>query len=200
MIKKRWVKRYTELPPHDNAFVVIQSWDTAARGGPDNDWSVCTTWQIRGELFYLIDVWRGRIDYPTLKAKVQELARMWCATTVLIEEAGTALGLIDELKYRVNGLIGVKPDRDKATRMSIASAKFESGQIFFPECAPWLPELEAELFAFPGGKHDDQVDSISQAVNSRDEITLWLIAFTPDTVREYVSGLDAISRRYGPSL
>jgi hypothetical protein len=30
--------------------------------------------------------------------------------------------------------------------------------------APWLAELEAELFAFPHGPHDDQVDSISQAL------------------------------------
>jgi len=33
-----------------------------------------------------------------------------------------------------------------------------------PERAPWLADLEAELFAFPGGKHDDQCDSISQAL------------------------------------
>jgi phage terminase large subunit-like protein len=32
------------------------------------------------------------------------------------------------------------------------------------ESAPWLPILEAELFSFPGGRHDDQVDSISQAL------------------------------------
>ena len=30
--------------------------------------------------------------------------------------------------------------------------------------ASWLPELEAELFAFPGSRYDDQVDSISQAL------------------------------------
>jgi hypothetical protein len=48
--------------------------------------------------------------------------------------------------------------------MSIQSAKFESGQVFFPNRAPWLADLEAELFAFPIGRHDDQVDSISQAL------------------------------------
>jgi predicted phage terminase large subunit-like protein len=63
------------------------------------------------------------------------------------------------------GLVGVKPDRDKVARMAIASAKFEAGNILLPETAPWLAELEAELFAFPGGRHDDQCDSISQALN-----------------------------------
>jgi phage terminase large subunit-like protein len=37
------------------------------------------------------------------------------------------------------------------------------GQVFLPERADWLPDLEAELFAFPGARHDDQCDSISQA-------------------------------------
>jgi predicted phage terminase large subunit-like protein len=48
--------------------------------------------------------------------------------------------------------------------MSAESAKFEAGLVYFPERGPWLPELEAELFAFPGSRHDDQVDSISQAL------------------------------------
>jgi phage terminase large subunit-like protein len=33
-----------------------------------------------------------------------------------------------------------------------------------PERASWLPDLEAELFSFPGSRHDDQCDSISQAL------------------------------------
>jgi phage terminase large subunit-like protein len=49
--------------------------------------------------------------------------------------------------------------------MSIASAMFEAGQVHFPERASWLAELEAELFSFPGGRHYDQVDSISQVLN-----------------------------------
>jgi predicted phage terminase large subunit-like protein len=47
--------------------------------------------------------------------------------------------------------------------------------VFFPERAPWLPELEAELFAFPGSKHDDQVDSISQALNVHDPSLIWAL-------------------------
>jgi predicted phage terminase large subunit-like protein len=49
--------------------------------------------------------------------------------------------------------------------MAIASAKFEAGNIYFPEEAPWLSDLESELFAFPGCRYDDQCDSISQAIN-----------------------------------
>ena len=40
--------------------------------------------------------------------------------------------------------------------MAIALAKFEAGQVLLPERAPWLPDLEAELFVFPGSRYDDQ--------------------------------------------
>jgi hypothetical protein len=43
MIKRHWVRRYAEVPPPSAGSFVVQSWDTAAKGGPDNDWSVCTT-------------------------------------------------------------------------------------------------------------------------------------------------------------
>lgn len=67
-----------------------------------------------------------------------DLAQEHDAAQVLIEDASTAMGLIQELRYQVRGLTPVKPDRDKIGRMSIASARFEAGQVFFPERAPWL--------------------------------------------------------------
>jgi hypothetical protein len=48
--------------------------------------------------------------------------------------------------------------------MAVASAKFEAGQVLLPRRAPWLADFEAELFAFPGARHDDQCDSVSQAL------------------------------------
>jgi len=172
MIKRHWVQRYPETPAAARVSFILQSWDTALKGGPDNDWSVCTTWLETSNQWYLLDVWRRRVDYPALKAAVVEQAKRWSAYQVLIEEAGTAIGLLQELQCQVPGITGIKPERDKQTRMSIASAKFEAKQVYFPERASWLAELEAELFAFPGSRHDDQVDSISQALNNG-HTTLW---------------------------
>jgi predicted phage terminase large subunit-like protein len=60
--------------------------------------------------------------------------------------------------------LDVKVEGNKRARMSVQSAKFESAQVRFPKSASWLEALEGELFAFPGSRHDDQVDSISQAL------------------------------------
>jgi predicted phage terminase large subunit-like protein len=163
MIKKVWVRRYGPPPPAE-ASRVFQSWDTASKEGAQNDWSVCTTWYRHEGKYYLIDVLRGRFDYPTLKSRLIMHAGVHRPEQILIEDAGVGTALIAELSNANLVALQVKPDRDKVTRMSIQSAKFEAGLVYFPERGPWLDELEAELFAFPNGRHDDQVDSISQAL------------------------------------
>jgi predicted phage terminase large subunit-like protein len=146
--------------------LTLQSWDTASKGGPDNDWSVCTTWIVtRDKRWYLLDVWRKRVDYPELKAVVETLAVTFRAQRVLVEDTGAGISLVQELRSRVSGIIAVRPERDKVSRMAVVSAKFEAGQVFLPERAPWLADFEMELFAFPGSRNDDQCDSVSQALS-----------------------------------
>jgi len=43
MVKRAWIVRYSELPLPSDRLMTLQSWDTASKGGPENDWSVCTT-------------------------------------------------------------------------------------------------------------------------------------------------------------
>ena len=165
IIKRHWIKRYAELPLQRECSLILQSWDTASKGGPENDFSVCTTWFIsHSGRWYLIDVWRKRVDYPELKAAVRSLSSEHAANRVLVEDTGAGTSLVQELLGEVDGILAVKPDCDKTTRMSVVSAKFESGLVFLPERAPWLADFEAELFAFPGSRHDDQCDSVSQAL------------------------------------
>jgi predicted phage terminase large subunit-like protein len=102
-------------------------------------------------------------------------------TKILIEDASTGSALIQELRFTSHSGIGVKPTNDKITRMQIAAAKFESGKVFFPRTAPWLADLEAELFSFPQSRHDDQVDSISQALNET------VLSYDPGAIAEGLS-------------
>ncbi len=54
---------------------------------------------------------------------------------------------------------------DPTHRIICVSYSFGAGQVYFPERASWLADLEAGLFALPGSRHDDQCDSVSQAPN-----------------------------------
>ena len=150
MIKRHWIQRYTDLPPPSERFPILQSWDTANKGGPENDFSVCTTWFVtRNRRWYLSDVWRKGVDYPELRAAVQSLAARHKAQRVLVEDAGAGTSVVQELNGEVTGIVAVKPDRDKISRMAVVSAKFESGLVFFPERAPWLADLEFGALRVP---------------------------------------------------
>jgi predicted phage terminase large subunit-like protein len=200
MIKRHWIVRYKDLPPVSERVLVMQSWDTANKGGPQNDWSVCTTWLLtRKKQWYLVDVWRGRVDYPALKSTVESHAEKWNARRVLVEDAGSGTLLVQELRGRVSGIIAVRPQGDKASRMAVASAKFEAGQALLPDRAPWLADLESELFVFPGSRHDDQCDSISQAL--LDKNTSWMQRMSPEDWQTVIAkssepGPYAVRRRW----
>ena len=90
MIKRAWINRYDQLPPKEEWLTVLQSWDTASKGGPENDFSVCTTWVVtRGvRRWYLVHVWRKRVDYPELRAAMITLAAEHKAELVLVEDIG----------------------------------------------------------------------------------------------------------------
>ena len=158
------------MPPRDEWLTVLQSLDTASKGGPENDFSVCTTWVLtRGvRRWYLVDVWRKRVDYPALRAAVITLAAKHKARLVLVEDVGAGTSLVQELRGgKVSGSKAVKVGHDKISRMAVVSAKFEAGEVYLRHCAPWLADFERELFAFPGVKYDDQWDSVSQALSEQ---------------------------------
>jgi predicted phage terminase large subunit-like protein len=82
-------------------------------------------------------------------------ARSYKPDRILIEDIAVGNALLAEFKYAGLSAIGVRPEQNKVTRMSIQSTKFESGQVQFPRQAPWLAALEAELFSFPNGQYND---------------------------------------------
>jgi predicted phage terminase large subunit-like protein len=165
MIKRDWLRYYDALPERSYRTKVIQSWDTAAKVGAHNDWSVCTTWLVADKHYYLLDLTRGRYEYPRLRDTAIALAERFKPRIVLIEDASTGMALAQDLR----GVLSypVKPisvESDKRGRLYVQQAKFEAGLVLFPKAASFLPELESELLSFPQGKTDDQVDSISQAL------------------------------------
>jgi predicted phage terminase large subunit-like protein len=167
LIKREWVKRYRAAPARTSSTQVIQSWDTASKSGTQNSWSVCTTWYVLDDCYYLVEVARGRFDYPTLKQHATAQAERHRPTIILIEDAGVGTALLQELKKLGFPTDGVKAEHNKQTRMAIQADTFKAGQVILPEEAPWLRDLERELFSFPSSVHNDQIDSISQALAHR---------------------------------
>lgn len=166
LIRRDWFEWYGELPDKGSAGRIVQSWDTATMVGETNDYSVCTTWLMLQQKYYLIDVFRQKLSYPDLRRTVTTLARHFSVDTILIENAGPGLGLLQDLQHSApDGLprpIGVRPDGSKADRMATQSSKIEARQVHLPKNAGWLDAFLLEILGFPGTRHDDQVDSLSQ--------------------------------------
>jgi predicted phage terminase large subunit-like protein len=154
--------------------------------GELSDWSVGTTWafvypymkfpdyeeneQLYASAFadmYLLDVYRRKLDFPSLKNAVIEQKLKWQPNTVLIEDKSSGTPLIQELWSL--GHIGIEryappAGCDKAMRMHACCSPVEGGYVYLPNSAEWLAQYLNELRAFPHGRHDDQVDSTSQAI------------------------------------
>jgi predicted phage terminase large subunit-like protein len=161
MIKRSWLRYYDQVPTTE----YIQSWDTVAKDGAQNDWSVCTTWLVADDNYYLLDLVRDRFEYPLLRQTAIELARRFRPREILIEDASTGIALAQELRERGDFFVNpIKVERDKRGRLYVQQGKFAAGRVWFPKNAPFLAALEQELLTFPQGRTDDQVDSISQAL------------------------------------
>ncbi|WP_170477394.1 phage terminase large subunit [Ruegeria arenilitoris] len=169
LVKLEWFKTYEKLLPRAQYEAVIQSWDTAAIPGDSNDYTVCTTWGIIGNYVDLLDVHRQQCLYPEIVDAAVLLRKKWKPNLIVIEKAVTGLSLKPDLvKKGAPEANWLSPEKGKVERMIAQSAKIEAGEVRLPKAAHWLEAFKAEVAAFPKGKYDDQVDSMSQALRALD--------------------------------
>lgn len=132
-------------------------------------YSAITFWVTdKQNRYYLVDVIRKKLEYPDLKRTIVEAAARFKPHKILIEDKASGSSLIQDLKR--DGVSKVHPylppsGQDKGMRLHTLTHIFESGKVFLPKQAPWLQDYRTELLGFPGSKHDDQVDSTTQALD-----------------------------------
>ena len=163
VIHRDWIRFYDEEPERFTRIIV--SWDTASTLSETADYSVGTVWGMTGADFYLLDVHRGRWEFPELRRKIIDIDHQEEPDANLIEDTDVGRAIRQEL-IRTEGLalIPVRPKFDKEARLLAQAPRFEGGQVHLPRQAPWLGEYLSELLGFPNSSHDDQVDSTSQAL------------------------------------
>ncbi len=168
IFKAEWLQSY-DIASASEPGEILQSWDTGIKTGQANDWSVCITARLYRRKLYILDVWRGRLEFPALKQRAVELAQLHRPSALLIEDKASGQQLIQSLRSEdhpsVPMPIARTPDTDKETRAIGVSAMVEAGQLILPKDAPWLAVLVSELLAFPNGRHDDQVDALTQMLD-----------------------------------
>ena len=170
ILKREWWQtwEHEDIP---NMQYVIQSYDTAFSKNETADYSAITTWCVfypsedSGPALLLLDVKKGRWDFPELKRVALEEYQYWEPDTVIIEAKASGMPLTHELRQMGIPVVNYTPGKgqDKIARVNAVSPLLESGMVYVPETR-WAEELVEECAAFPYGDHDDLVDSTTQAL------------------------------------
>lgn len=166
IFNRNWWKFYKQAPARFDE--IIQSWDMTFKDSAGSDYVVAQVWgRVKADK-YLLDQVRARMDFPATLQAFRSLTSKWPkAKTKLVEDKANGSAVIATLKREISGIIPVNPEGGKVVRAQAVTPDVEAGNVYLPDpnIAPWIHDYIEEFAAFPNGKHDDQVDSTTQALN-----------------------------------
>jgi predicted phage terminase large subunit-like protein len=163
IIQRKHFKFYEVLPNLDEILISV---DATFKDAKTSDFCVMQVWGKAGANRYLIDQVRDRMDFTTTVNTLRNLVAQYPrATAKLIEDKANGTAVINYLRNEISGLVPVNPEGGKVTRTYAVSPIIESGNVYLPKNKSWIQELIEECVIFPNGKHDDQLDCMTQALN-----------------------------------
>ena len=128
--------------------------------------SVGMTWLVADHCYYLLDVYREKGSFEKTKQAIIALANRHAPTKILVESNGAGEAMISELASELLPVEGIFSKLSKECRAQPCTAQIERGEVYLPEQAVWKEAFVEECRAFPKGKHDDQVDSLTLLLNA----------------------------------
>jgi predicted phage terminase large subunit-like protein len=114
---------------------------------------------------YVFDNRTRPMSFTESVKEIRAMVDKWPeARKKLIENKANGEAIIDTLTNEIDGLIAINPEGGKESRAAAISPTVESHNVYLLDDAAWLEPFVSEFGAFPAGAHDDQVDSLSQAL------------------------------------
>lgn len=167
--------------------MVVQSVDCPLKDKQTNDMVSIQAWGVKGADRYLIDIRTAHMSYTQAKRAVIEqstyVRRMYpkARHKILIENGGYGPELVTDLKRLRTGVekIPAGLEGDKEIRADSAADDLQSGNCWLPGIGAGaditlgpagtvskdIHDFIESCAVFPHGKHDDDVDAWSQAMN-----------------------------------
>lgn len=183
IFKRQWIHYYVKdqkmkasLGLADDKTVAImprlfdmqaQSWDATFKEANTSDFVAGQVWGKKKADFYLIDRWHERMGFTdTVNAIRQWSTKYPRATTKYVEDKANGSAIIDTLKHELSGITPVTPDGGKVVRANAVQPLWEAGNVYVPHplWQPWVDDTILEWENFPNAPHDDEVDSMTQAL------------------------------------
>lgn len=165
--------RYYDYEEPPKIELKIITCDTAMKSKESNDYSVLECWGRSQKRAFLIDLIRGKWTPSQLLANARKFYEKHHKAAsplayIAIEEAAAGYNLMLEMRKKGIPARGIIRLTDKVSRVKMALPYQETGMVFLPKGAPWLPAFEAECAQFQeDGKqrHDDQIDPMADGIN-----------------------------------
>ncbi|HMT06701.1 MAG TPA: phage terminase large subunit [Pyrinomonadaceae bacterium] len=166
MFKREWFSRIVAAAPFGLRWARGYDLAVSTKDSADYTASFRCAFGPDGTL-YIADGFRDRIEYPEQRRYIVERLVRERNTEHGVESAlhGSAIvqDLTNNVRTRGRPIRSVRVDNDKWTRALAWSPLAEAGKIALVR-GSWNDEFIAEAAAFPRGRHDDQIDAVSLAV------------------------------------
>lgn len=146
---------------------IIQRFDTALGEKKQNDYTSCVTLGIARNRYYVIDVWKDKIQFPEVKKTVQLMFDRWHPSRVYIEGGGSASGKATVQAMKRDSRVPIFEtitSTDKVLRADTVSPSCESGFVTILEGGEWCQGFIDSCAKFPNAKNDDDVDAFIGAM------------------------------------
>jgi predicted phage terminase large subunit-like protein len=165
LIRREWWKYYD--PAEIKAFATtLISVDATFKDAETNDFVAIEVWSKLGANYYLRYAINQHLNFPNTVQMIRLVKKLFPESQyILIEDKANGSAIIQTLRSEFIGVIAVTPKGGKVARVNAVSPAIESGNVYLPYGQLWAESLVEQFTAFPAGKHDDMVDSASQALS-----------------------------------
>lgn len=180
IIKREWWKFVKEMPTEFDC--IIDTWDLTFKESSNSDFVSGLIIGKKGAHKYLLGSIHERMSFTKTIEKMLWVRKTWPQINrTYVEEAANGAALLDTLRPKISGLIGVKPQGSKIARANAIAPQAEAGNLWLlgeshSQCPLWVQEFIEEWSVFPNGRNDDQVDAYTQGISKLNDMgsTDWL--------------------------
>jgi predicted phage terminase large subunit-like protein len=164
ILKKEWWQYYdpAKEPKYDQ---MVMSVDATFKDGERNDYVAISVWGKKENKIYLVKMVNEHLNFTATLHKIRLLKAHYPRIgAIYVEDAANGQAIIQTLSHEILGIIPVPPDKSKEARVNAVSFVIEAGNVYLPEGDPITYKFVEQCAKFPNDKHDDMVDSMSQAL------------------------------------
>lgn len=168
MLKREWWEKYSvrDYETYRLIFdIMVMSVDATFKDQEKNDFVAIEVWGKKGPNIYLVDLINAHLDFPSTIRAIRGMKALHPRVgPILVEDKANGSAIIQVLRSEISGIVPVLPIGSKEARVNAVSHVIESHNVYLPDDRPFTGMFIDQCASFPNGKHDDMVDSMSQAL------------------------------------